>query len=583
MSVPASPFVLILGAGVNGACVARELALNGVAVWIVDRFDIAYGATAKSSRLIHGGLRYLEYGDVALVRESLEERARLLELAPQYVRPLRLSIPVQSAVGGMMSAGLRFLKLSRTSLGGRAARLLDGPRGRGLATVRAGLWMYDQLAGGGGLPGHTVVPVGDAPPHVDPARYGWMCRYFDAQMLQPERFTLALLEDAREVAERSGADFRVLTHCAARLTPEGVVLESAKAAADRIAPPLELPSQSFRPDCVVNATGAWGDWTLRDLHAAAPQLFGGTRGSHLLTRHAGLRKAIQGEGVYAEAGDGRLVFILPCDDAVLVGTTDEPFPDRPEDARATSAELAYLIGMVNEVFPQVGLTAADIASHYSGVRPLPHVEAGSTSAIPRGHWIDSRTVHGLAVHTLIGGKLTTCRALGEQGADRVFAGLDRIREASTRTRPIPGAQGLNQDADDRRKFLDTLAAAAGFPAETVAAAVRLLGSRAEPALLRLTDPDDRQLIVGTPWPRGFVRNLLEGEWVATLGDLVERRLLLPDSGHVTRETLQELAALCGIPENARPAAIDSLRGRLKDHYGIDGAASPSGASFAAAR
>src|SRR5438128_6446838 len=143
--MPAS--VLILGAGINGAALARELALNGVGVVIVDTRDIAAGATAYSSRLIHGGLRYLEYGDFALGRESLAERTRLLRLAPDFVRPLRLFIPVRNRFGGLRSAARRFIGLNdRTGSG----TLLH----RGKWTVRFGLWLYDYYARDPTLPAH---------------------------------------------------------------------------------------------------------------------------------------------------------------------------------------------------------------------------------------------------------------------------------------------------------------------------------------------------------------------------------------------------------------------------------------------
>src|SRR5262245_43816919 len=217
--------VLILGAGINGAALARELALNSVGIVVVDTRDIAAGATAYSSRLIHGGLRYLEYGDFALVRESLAERTRLLRLAPQFVRPLRLYIPIRNRFGGLMQASRRFLGLKdRPHESTHSAfRIPHSALSRGLWTVRFGLWLYDKYARDPTLPKHDshratdpdVVPV-------DRSKYRWVCSFSDAQIVFPERFTLALLNDARQIAAAQGSEFRVLTYHQATLVETSV-------------------------------------------------------------------------------------------------------------------------------------------------------------------------------------------------------------------------------------------------------------------------------------------------------------------------------------------------------------------------
>jgi glycerol-3-phosphate dehydrogenase len=555
--------VLILGAGVNGACTARELVLNGVPVWIVDKFDIAFGATAKSSRLIHGGLRYLEYGDTALVHESLVERARLLKLAPQFVKPLKLSIPVRRRFGGLLAAGLKFTRLTRTSTGAAAARALGGERG--LETVRMGLRMYDFLSRGGGLPPHSVARVGSSGPRVDSRQYQWLVSYYDAQMLWPERFTLAVLEDTRQRAMEKGIEFRVLTHHRAKLVNGVVEIRRMPSAGDETH--LEgLTQYQLTPSTIVNATGAWGDHTLRDLPAPTRRLFGGTKGSHLFTHQPALVEALSGEAVYAEAADGRLVFILPFEDAVLIGTTDERFETAPEEAVTSGAEIQYLIDMVNEVFPQVQLTAADVDAHYSGVRPLPYQAEGTTGSIPRGHWIESTSMDDVPIDTLIGGKLTTCRALGEEAADRILARLFVPRTEWTRDRPLPGAEGLSQDAAANDRLWQSVADATGFPKPVVLACGKLVGSRAKDLLADLRD-EDRRPITATPYPRGFVRRLIDTEWVEELDDLVERRLMLTDHRELPEAALRELADLCR--EHDVEAAMDQCRRRLKQYYGVE--------------
>ena len=203
--------VLILGAGINGAALARELTLNGVGVVIVDERDVASGATAASSRLIHGGLRYLEYREFHLVRESLAERTRLLKLAPQFVRPLRLFIPLGNRFGGLLTAARRFLGL-------KAGPPKPGAASRGLWPVRIGLALYDAYARDSTLPRRKLFRA-DAPEtvHVDPKKFHWMYGFSDAQAIYPERFTLALLEDARRTARTSRHSIPIVTYHRAKL------------------------------------------------------------------------------------------------------------------------------------------------------------------------------------------------------------------------------------------------------------------------------------------------------------------------------------------------------------------------------
>src|SRR6186997_198430 len=184
--------VVILGGGINGAAAARELILNGQSVWLVDRADLAFGATAYSSRLIHGGLRYLEFAEFSLVKESLEERGRLLRLAPHLVRPLRLFIPVRNSWGGLTQAAGKFLRLPIA--GGKSVH-------RGLRVVQVGLWLYDRYAKDGGLPPRSLHQPGDEgvpPVSRDMARRLWA--YSDAQIVYPERLVIDFLTDAGEIA-----------------------------------------------------------------------------------------------------------------------------------------------------------------------------------------------------------------------------------------------------------------------------------------------------------------------------------------------------------------------------------------------
>ena len=569
------PTVLILGAGINGAAVARELVLNGVSVCVVDRNDIAFGASARSSRLIHGGLRYLEYGDFRLVRESLQERKLLCRLAPQYVKPLRLFIPVQNRFGGAVRSALRFLRLSGTWIDRLAAGRKSCRSGsRGLWLVRLGLWLYDRFACDESFPKHGVCQVGsEDAPRVNPARYRWLCNYWDAQIVAPERFVLALLEDARQAALANDVDFEVRTYHQAAIDGATVTLRRVS---DANAPTdcSDSAQSAFQPAMIINATGAWGDLALEQLQIPSKRLFRGTKGSHIFTRKPELRESIGSDGVYAEADDGRLVFILPMDDGVMVGTTDEVFEDDPASAIATDRELDYLIELANDVLADVELSRADVDWHYSGVRPLPYVPTSATgssaASIPRGHWIERNDSGQIPIVTLIGGKLTTCRSLAEEVTDLVLNQLQTPRSTTTRNRPVPGADGYPATEQEFETIRIQLADSHGLTHSQINAMWRLVGNRIGAIFGAIFDTvdanrgdrgdsscDDISSLSGTGLPRMFVRWVIENEWVETLGDLVERRLLLVGNAGLSEACLRELAQCLVDANRLRPGDIDS--------------------------
>jgi glycerol-3-phosphate dehydrogenase len=504
--------VLILGGGINGAAAARELVLNGVPAWLIDKSDLAFGATAYSSRLIHGGLRYLEFAEFSLVKESLEERARLLKLAPHLVKPLRLFIPVRNSWGGLTQAAGKFLRLpikSKKSVH------------RGLRVVQVGLWLYDRFAKGGDLPPRSIHRPGDpGVPAVNPelARHLWA--YSDAQITFPERLVIDLLADAREAAKAAGLDFRVLTYH--RATLRGTTVE--------ITPTDGRPAGqiTIEPAAIINATGAWVDSTLASLPAPSRRLMGGTKGSHFLTYQPRLAELLKGQGVYTEARDGRPVFLLPFGGGTLVGTTDIPFEGDPATAVATEQEIDYLQSVVADVFPDCGLSRSDIVMHQCGVRPLPYVDASTPAAITRRHkivWNDSAP---LPLLSLVGGKLTTCRSLAEETAATLLPRLGRTATATSRDRFIPAT------TVDR----SLAARATGPPAFSPAA----------------------------------IADAIQNEWVTHLEDLIERRLILHFSPHLTRATLENLAQALVHHGKLSPGELESsinrCSTRLQSHFGL---------------
>ncbi len=554
----ASPRVLILGAGINGAALARELALNGAEVWIVDRADICSGATAYSSRLIHGGLRYLEYGELALVRESLGERRRLRRLAPQFVRPLELFIPLASRWGGLGTSALRFLRLD-------SWRRQSRPSPRGLWLVRLGLWLYDRYAQDRTLPTHRVHDARRlAVDGLDRAKYRWLCSYHDCQIPYPERFVLALLEDARRLARAAGVGFELLNYHEARLA--GTTVEIRAVGESEPCAPVCL----LEPAAIVNATGAWVDQTLKRLQVDSPRLIGGTKGSHFLTANRRLAAALAGRGIYAEAADGRPVFILPLAQNTLIGTTDEPYENSPEHAVASRRELEYLVEVVNDILPGVGLSAGDIDMHYSGVRPLPYCGDAEPAGITRRHWLQRHAGTAVPLFSVIGGKLTTCRSLAEEAAATILASCGERVSCNSRDRVLPGGERYPEDPTQESAELDRLARRFGMDRPAVESVWALCGTRTEAVLAEL-DELAAESLDGTNIPRSFARWVIENEWPRTLSDLVERRLMLLYEPALSERCLRQLAELLAERGVLPPRGVDDevrrTIERLRDHYG----------------
>lgn len=557
-SWPERPQVLILGAGIHGAAIARELLLNGVGVTVVDEGDLASGATSKSSRLIHGGLRYLEFGDLHLVQESLDERRRNLELAAHFVEPLELFIPVENSWSGLISSAAGFVGLKRSAIGQWFTR---GKTSRGYWPVRIGLGMYDWLAGDQGLPTSRAVSLTDPQaPQVDRSRYSGLLAYSDAQMRYPERVVLALLADARSIAIAQHLPFQIATYATVRRATNG---------AWNITSPLFAQQQTCEPQVIINASGAWGDRTLQAIGIQDAAFFGGTQGSHLVTWHVGLRAAINGRAVYAEADDGRPVFTLPFGDAVLIGTTDVRYEGDPREATASNTEIAYLLAMVHRVFG-IRLSREDVTLHYSGVRPLPRQQTDSNAAVSRDHQLVWQANESLPVVTLVGGKLTTWRSLAEEVTTQVLSRVGRDRTATTTSRKLPGHDALPAGLSPGLSLWQHWAAEFETTAEEVAALWPLYGTRVAEVLAAVMT-ETASPISDCAFSDRVVRWIIQQEAVTSLSDLMERRLMTIFAPRLTRQHLDDLATCLiqtgQLTETERQAAMTITTERLLHHYG----------------
>jgi glycerol-3-phosphate dehydrogenase len=416
--------VLIIGGGINGVGIFRDLALQGVDVALVERGDYCQGASGASSHMIHGGIRYLENGEFRLVKESVTERNGLLKLAPHYVKPLKTTIPIFSTFSGVLAAPLRFLTHKQHGT----------PKERGAFLIKIGLSLYDSFSRDGGtVPRHEfkgrAKALGELPRLNPGVKY--TATYFDASVHNPERLTLDVLQDGQK-ADGSGND----TARAANYVSVTGVGEDGVQLRDELTGEMF----SFTADVIVNTTGAWVDLTNEAL--GSPSLFmGGTKGSHIVLDNPALFDACQGSEIFFEHTDGRIVLIYPMGDRVLVGTTDIR-ADMDEDAVCTDEEITYFFDLIKHVFPDIRITRESIVYSFAGVRPLPRDDAEHPGFVSRDYRIErrDREIAGtnVPVLSLVGGKWTTFRALSEHMANDVLTILGHKRKISTAKLPIGG-------------------------------------------------------------------------------------------------------------------------------------------------
>ena len=411
-----SPEVLIIGAGVNGAGTFRDLALNGVDVLLVDKGDFCAGASAASSHMAHGGIRYLENGEFRLVREAVRERNRMIENAPHLVRPLPTVVPMFKLFSGLLNAPLKFLNL------------LNKPSERGAVVIKIGLIFYDSFT----KAQKTV------PPHKFENRQRslekypalsqdikYTATYFDGSILSPERYVVELVVDG----EAEGDHANALNYVAVEKIVDGAV---------QLRDQLTGELLVTKPKLVINATGPWIDVTNQGF-GLNHRYIGGTKGSHIIVDNPTLRTAIGKNEFFFENKDGRIVLIFPFYDKVIIGTSDLPI-ESPDNISITEPEIDYFITLVNRVFPSISITKEQIVFTFSGVRPLEAMKAKTAGQITRDHSIKEDEVDGVKIISLVGGKWTSYRAFSEQVADLCLGVLGRSRKKETSNLPLGGGR-----------------------------------------------------------------------------------------------------------------------------------------------
>jgi glycerol-3-phosphate dehydrogenase len=544
--------VLIVGGGINGIGTFRDLALNGVDVLLVDRADFCSGASATSSHMAHGGIRYLENGEFRLVREAVQERNRLIQNAPHLVRPLPTTIPIFKTFSGLFNAPLKFL------------RVLDRPSERGALVIKIGLMVYDAFTGY-----QRVVPRHRFMNRAD-SLAGWSklnpqiintATYYDGAILSPERLALEIVLDA----EADQPKARALNY---------VSLANGSGNTLLLRDELTDAVYEVRPRLVINAAGPWIDFVNRSLGLSG-RFIGGTKGSHLVLDHPELRAAIGDHEFFFENKDGRIVLIFPLYDRVLVGTSDIPI-DNPDEARCTEEEVEYFLEMVKRVFPSVQVKREHIVFRFSGVRPLAASHAKTTGQITRDHSIEvlsgDWTGLGFPVYSLVGGKWTSFRAFAEQVTDKALAFLGIPRQKDTRALPIGGGRGYSSTPEAVKRSLEGIVAWTGLPAERVRVLFERYGTRAEQLASHIVRGSDTPLKSLPSYSRRELGFLAQHEKVVRLDDLLVRRSMLAMLGDLKRETVEEIAETLAESLNwdaaRRQAEVARTFEILADRHGV---------------
>ena len=507
--------VLIIGAGINGCGTFRDLCLQGVDCLLVERTDVCSGASAAPSRLIHGGIKYLETNEFRLVRESAMERNRLLNNAPHYVKALEVVFPVNSWFAGLKDGTLGYF--------GFKARIKE----RGALLIEIGLRIYDFYNRKvKALPDHrffTKSRLRKEFPDVtrDAVAAGL---YYEGRVTHAERLGLELVLDG--LAAQPQSALRTYTEVSGKPQQGKLTLKDL----------VTGESRTVTADVVINASGAWID-KVNDTLGIASTYMGGSRGGHLIVKHEGLLKATQGRMMYFGCKDGRFNLLYPFFGNVLVGSTDLAQQD-PDSAHCSAEETDYLLSVVSEIFPAIKLTRDDVILTYSGVRPLPRANGKDIGDVSRDHSIGHDKLPGteVPVLSLIGGKWTTFRAFSEQSCDAVLSLLKKPRSVSTVDLAIGGGRDYPRHDNSRKAMVSKI----GARGDTL---LDRYGTKALAVQDFAATTQDRPLSSLPGYSSGEIAYICTHESVRHLADLLLRRTAITMEGLLTADVIQETAMI----------------------------------------
>ena len=420
--------VIVIGGGINGVAIARECARAGRRTLLVEQHDFAAGTTSRSTRIIHGGLRYLEHGDIGQVRESLRERRWLLQQYPHLVHPLQFLLA------------------------------LDDKSRRSALAVRTGLWLYQKIGNRRYAAEESRAESDRLGRLLDAGKHFSIISFDDAQCEFPERLVAEWLVEAMAAGAVARNHTRVLDVEIRKGQVKGVLLHEQFSGRE----------ERVEANWIINATGPWADAVCQNsnIQTGTPMV-GGVRGSHIvLAKFPGAPHA----AVYTEAIDGRPIFVIPWNEQVLIGTTEVPDSNDPAQAEPSAEEIEYLLQSFLRLFPRVAVSAENIRYAFAGIRPLPFSPAKNPSAVSRKHYLHDHTGEGAArMISVIGGKLTTAGSLARECAAKI----------GVKTTVPATALALEDTVDQTlEKWVVEVATAGGISAGAARGIVEWYGKRA---------------------------------------------------------------------------------------------------------
>ncbi len=468
--------LLIIGGGINGAGIARDAAGRGLKVLLCEKNDLASGTSSKSSKLIHGGLRYLEYGEFRLVREALQERETLMRIAPHLVSPLRIVLPHHKSL-------------------------------RPKWMLRLGLFLYDHIGGGRTLPGTKVANLQTGPEKgvlKDSFKTGFVfsdCRVDDARLV---------IANA-QAAQEHGADILTRAKCTA-LSHKDNIWEAVL---------QERPSgktRTVKARAIVNASGIRVDelveLALSQEHEDHLRL---VKGSHIVTR-----RLYPSRHLYMfQNPDGRIIFAIPYEqDYTLIGTTDAPYQLSDGPIEISEEETDYLLGAASDYFAKP-VTKADIVWSYAGVRPLYDNKKQSASAVTRDYVFDLKDTDTPPILSIFGGKITTYRELSEHALKKLRKHFPELPKRWTGTKCLPGGDIAGADFDAFLAGLETKYV--WMDKANLRRMARSYGSKIHDVIGEAHTEKDMGQIFGGGLTEREAKYLAAHEWAKTAEDILWRR------------------------------------------------------------